>query len=220
MVDKLLVKARKTRKNWFEAFQMTISVKGHHYYDIPDGIKYRYPAPGSCPLDKEDHPNLYKKHWKTPFRESNYNIRQKEKTYTTAENTENFIDQIPAFEAGSSEFDRLALLQQATNTDDFKLMEEKDAAPDSDEMIAEMWAEFEGTAERTRLMARDFAPGHWDLDDEYDQHTFLVGGYEKDYSGISNDWKMRQVCAEFEYWIEEVLGEKRIREKKFKMYKG
>ena len=32
-------------------------------------------------------------------------------------------------------------------------MEEKDAAPDSDEMIAEMWAEFEGTAERTRLMS-------------------------------------------------------------------
>lgn len=50
-------------------------MKGHKYYDIPKEIKYRYPAPGSCPLDVEDHPNLYKKHWKTPFRHSPYNIR-------------------------------------------------------------------------------------------------------------------------------------------------
>jgi len=115
-------------------------------------------------------------------------------------------------DAATSAFEAKALLQPMPNCDDLKLMEEKDSAPDSDEMIAEMWADFEGTAERTRLMARDFAPAHWDLEDEYDQQTFLVGGYEKDYSGISNDWKMRQVCAEFEYWIEEVIGEKRIRE--------
>ena len=31
---------------------------------------------------------------------------------------------------------------------------------------------------------------------------------------------MRQVCTELEYWIEDVIGEKRIREGKFKMYKG
>ena len=28
--------------------------------------------------------------------------------------------------------------------DDLKLMEEKDVAPDSEEMVSEMWAEFEG----------------------------------------------------------------------------
>ena len=169
MVDKLLSKARKTRKNWFEAFRMGVAVKGDEYYDIPVELKYRYPAPGSCPLDKSDHPNLYKKHWKTPFRQSNYNIRQKEKTYTTAENTEHFIEKIPTLDAATSAFEAKALLQPMPNTDDLKLMEEKDSAPDSDEMIAEMWADFEGTAERTRLMARDFAPAHWDLDDEYDQ---------------------------------------------------
>ena len=199
---------------------MSVSVKGHDYYEIPEEIKYRYPAPGSCPLDQSDHPNLYKKHWKTPFRESNYNIRQKEKTYTTAENTDHFIAKIPAFDSADGDFERLANLQQAPNTDDLKLAEERDAAPDSEEMIAEMWAKFEGTGEKTRIMSRDYATGHWDLDEEYDQQTFLVGGYEKDYSGISNDWRMRQICTEFEYWIEEVLGEKRIREKKFKMYKG
>ena len=50
--------------------------------------------------------------------------------------------------------------------------------------------------------------------------TFLVGGYDKDYSGIANDWRMRQLVMEYEYWIEEVIGAKRIREGKVPMYKG
>ena len=104
--------------------------------------------------------------------------------------------------------------------DDLKLSWDSDAAPDSEELKEEMWAEFEGAQERMRLPCRDFAPAHWDLDEEYNQVTFLVGGYDKDYSGISNDWRMRQICTEFEYWIENVIGEKRIREGKFKMYKG
>lgn len=46
-------------------------------------------------------------------------------------------------------------------------MEEKDSAPDSEEMVQELWQEFEGAAERQRIMSRDFAPGHGDLDEEY-----------------------------------------------------
>lgn len=49
------------------------------------------------------------------------------------------------------------------------MMEEKDCAPDADEMVAEMWEEFEGASERARIMSRDFAPAHWDLDEEYNQ---------------------------------------------------
>lgn len=99
-------------------------------------------------------------------------------------------------------------------------METRQSAPDSDEMIKEMWADFEGAAERARLTARDFAPGHGDLDEEYNQVTYLVGGYEKDYTGLANDARSRQTLLEFEYWIENVIGEKRIREQKVKMYKG
>ena len=115
---------------------------------------------------------------------------------------------------------RQMAMEQQPNTDDLKLMEDREIAQDSEEMIQEMWAEFEGAAERARLTHRDFAPGHWDLDEEYNQVNFLVGGYEKDYSGIGNDWRMRQICAEFEYWIEDVLGKERITQKKFKMIKG
>ena len=68
--------------------------------------------------------------------------------------------------------------------DHLKLSEEKvDSAQDSPEMIEEMWAEFEGNAEMMRDTRNNFAQGHWDLDEEYNQVTFLVGGYEKDYSG-------------------------------------
>lgn len=48
----------------------------------------------------------------------------------------------------------------------------------------------------------------------------MAGGYERDYSGIANDPRLKNTCIEFEYWIEEVIGERRIREEKFKMYKG
>ena len=51
MVDRLVAKARKTRTNWWEAFKLAGRVRGHEYYKIPAEIKYRYPAPGSCPLD-------------------------------------------------------------------------------------------------------------------------------------------------------------------------
>ena len=57
-------------------------------------------------------------------------------------------------------------------------------------------------------------------DEEYDQVTFLVGGYEKDYSGIANDWRLRKTLEECEYLIEDVLGKERIEKKTFKMYKG
>lgn len=167
MVDKLLSKAKTTRNNWFEAFKLAGNVKGHKYYEIPAALKYRYPAPGSCPLDKSDHPNLYKKHWKTPFRDSPYNIRQKEKTYSIAENSDHFLPEIPQLDPENNEFDRQLSLQQLPKMDDVKLAQEADVAPDSDEAISEMWAEFEGAAEKARLMHRDVAPGHWDLNEEY-----------------------------------------------------
>ena len=111
-------------------------------------------------------------------------------------------------------------MQYQPQMDDLKLSEEAGQAPDSEERVSEMWAEFEGQQAKMRTLMHEHSMSHWDLDDEYDQTTFLYGGYEKDYSGIANDWRMKQTCAELEWWIEEVIGEKRIREGKFKMYKG
>jgi len=73
-MDKVVAKLNTTRHNWWEAFKLSISIKGYKYYKPPPELKYRYPAPGSVPHQEVDHPHLYKKHWKTPYRESNYNI--------------------------------------------------------------------------------------------------------------------------------------------------
>ena len=103
--------------------------------------------------------------------------------------------------------------------DHVKLAEEKvDDAPDSQAMIDEMWEEFEGNAAMMEDTRNNFAQGHWDLDEEYNQVTFLVGGYERDYSGIGNDWRSRATLEGCEYIIEEILGKDRIKNKKFKMF--
>ena len=87
-------------------------------------------------------------------------------------------------------------------------------------MIDEMWAEFEGNAEMMKDTHNNFCQGIWDLDEEYNQVTFLVGGYERDYSGIANDWRSRKTLEELEYIIEEKLGKERIEKKQVKMIKG
>jgi len=73
-MEKVLTKVNKTRLNWWAAFKQSVNMKGFDYYQPPPELKYRYPAPGSVPLDKVNQPHLYKKHWKTPYRESNYSI--------------------------------------------------------------------------------------------------------------------------------------------------
>lgn len=61
---------------------MGVNIKGYEYYNIPGEIRMRYPAPGSVALDEVSYPHLFKKHWKTPFRDSQFNIRRKEKKVT------------------------------------------------------------------------------------------------------------------------------------------
>jgi hypothetical protein len=75
MADKVINTVKKARGDMWAAFKVGLQIKGYKYYEAPDAIKYRYPAPGSCSMDVADHPNLYKNDWKTPFRTSDYNIR-------------------------------------------------------------------------------------------------------------------------------------------------
>jgi len=80
MANKLVTAVKKSRADAWGAFKSAISIKGYKYYEMPEAVAYRYPAPGSCALDETDHPNLYKNDWKTPFRTSEYNIRPIEQT--------------------------------------------------------------------------------------------------------------------------------------------
>ena len=47
-----------------------------------------------------------------------------------------------------------------------------------------------------------------------------MGGYDRDYSGMANDWQSRATVVELEGLIEDVIAKDRLEEKKFKMYKG
>lgn len=67
-------------------------------------------------------------------------------------------------------------------------------------------------------MKRDFNPWNWNLEDDYHQNHFIFR--ERGATGIENDPIMRQIFLDLEYMVEEVIGAKRIKDKKMDMYKG
>jgi hypothetical protein len=77
-------------------------MKGYHYYKPPAELKYRYPAPGSVALDSQSYPHLFKKHWKTPYRESPYNIQKKERRVSNEDNTVTYVSELPAYDAADA----------------------------------------------------------------------------------------------------------------------
>lgn len=164
MVDKVVARANLTRKNWYEAFKMGMMIKGYEYYEIPGEIRYRYPAPGSVALDSKSYPHLFKKHWKTPFRDSHFNIRQQEKQLTIEENTDHYI-------SGLVEYDPVTephkAGEQKPKTDDLIVVEHPPL--DSEEMVAELWADFDKNPEKIHVLKRDYAPYAFQTNDDYNQ---------------------------------------------------
>jgi hypothetical protein len=98
----------KTKKNWFDAFKVACNIHGYNYYEIPENLRYRYPAPGSCALDKTSHPHLFKRHWKTPFRDSHLNVRMKEKTVSWEDDANHYMSRLPELDP-ANEVDALLL---------------------------------------------------------------------------------------------------------------
>ena len=47
MTSKIVNAVKKGQKDMWSAFKAGISIKGYHYYEAPEEIKYRYPAPGA-----------------------------------------------------------------------------------------------------------------------------------------------------------------------------
>ena len=128
-MDKVLGKVNQTRLNWYQAFKNGVNLKGYGYYQPPAELKYRYPAPGSGAHDEVDHPHLYKKHWKTPFRESPYNIQKKEKVITDEENVELSASSFPEFDP-NNHYDSLILREQLPVMTDKKALYAKEETLD------------------------------------------------------------------------------------------
>jgi hypothetical protein len=68
------------------------------------------------------------------------------------------------------------------------------------------------------IMARDYAPYHWDLDQDYSPRQFQFR--ERGAFGCENDAIFREIIVELEYIIENVIGYNRIKDKKLNMLKG
>ncbi len=215
-MDKVLAKVSQTRLNWYHAVKGGLLVKGYEYYKPPPEIKYRYPAPGSCPLDEVDHPHLYKKHWKTPFRESPYNIQKKEKIITDEENVEVYVSSIPEFDP-NNHYDQLLMREHLASTGGKKQMFDQENMS-IEERQNELWAAFEEQPKIMHNISHDYAPYQWDVEDDYHPRQFIWR--DRGVTGFENDPIMREIFVELEFMIENIIGYNRIKDKKMNMLKG
>ena len=124
-MDRILGRLNQMRVNWWQALKKGISIKGYTYYKPPPEIKYRYPAPGSCPINPNENINLFKMQYKTPYRESPFNIQPKELRITDEQNVEMTESAIPELDP-NNEYDRLIMREQLPNLTDKKLLYEPD----------------------------------------------------------------------------------------------
>ena len=69
-----------------------------------------------------------------------------------------------------------------------------------------------------KALRDDFAPGQGDFDDDYNQIN--MSWNNRGVTGMENCPRMKEMFVEMEYWIEEVIGKKRITEKVTHTYKG
>jgi len=159
---------------------------------------------------------LFKKHWKTPYRESNYNIQKKEKRITDDENVQLYVSAVPELNPGDH-YDQLILREQLPNMTNKQLMFDQENMT-MEERSEELWKAFEEQPKIMHAVARDYAPYHNDLDQDYFPKQFIFR--ERGVYGFENDPIMREIFVELEYIIENVIGYDRIKTKKMDMLKG
>jgi hypothetical protein len=159
MANRVVKKVYEVRNNWYAAFCQGIALKGYEYYKIPENIKYRYPAPGSVPHDEVSYPHLFKKHWKTPFRDSHFNIRAKEHQLTLEENTRTYITGFPDMTGTHLEGAQKPSLEGLTLNDDLPL--------DHPDKLAALRADFAAAPEQMNSINKNYSNYHGDLDAEY-----------------------------------------------------
>jgi len=82
----------------------------------------------------------------------------------------------------------------------------------------ELWQAFEEQPKIMEVITRDHAPWGYDLDDDYKQNQ--VQWRDRGATGFESEPLMKQIFLDLEMMIEEVIGAKRIKEKKMPMYKG
>jgi hypothetical protein len=210
MVDRVIKAVKKGRGDMWDAFKKSISITGYKYYEPPEGIKYRFPAPGSCSLDVKDHPHLYKNDWKTPFRASDYNISKKEWAYEDEDPRQalNYVGHLPKLSDESHKrnykYDKANVIDEITYDERLLIVDDPNKDWASPESRGELWQIFEAQADKVKEDIRDFNPGNNDYDDDYNQVNQIW--HNRGVTGFENLPRFKEIFVEMEYWIEEVVG--------------
>ena len=103
MVEKVIKNVKRNNHVMWDAFKAGMNIHGYNYYEIPPELRYRYPAPGSTAIDKKSFPHMFKAHWKTPFRDSQFNIRPKEVRPIMGGGNEEEMGTLPALDPSNAE---------------------------------------------------------------------------------------------------------------------
>ena len=106
---------------------------------MPKELKYRYPAPGSTPIDKQNYQHMFKPHWKQSWRVSAYNVRLQEKKPENEDEHGIFVD-LPTY-SESDPLDEKVLLEQQHRELPFENL--KIDHQSEEEQREELWAAFE-----------------------------------------------------------------------------
>lgn len=239
-------KVKQSRENMWNSFKAFCRLRGYKYYDIPKELKYRYPAPGSVPHTQADKPHLYKLHYKTPFKESHYNIRDKPllDTYESTFEVQGYpaeLDMTNPYEANRADYVRFTPhqpehtaqsenftqepWQREQNTvkfGDVERVSRQDWLMQSeDDQLAGLHETLDKNPEHMREARRDrfnYALYPNAMDDVYNPK--FLACWERTVNYIENDARMKTTYHEIEYFIENVIGKERIDTKEMEMYRG
>ena len=207
MADKIVKAVKKSRAGVWSAFKKGVSLQGYKYYDAPQEIKYRYPAPGSVALDEADKRFQTKLDWKTPYKNTNYYVRPTEPLidYEDPAITQAYVSSIPQFDGKHPRFGSYdqAVLDSAIPELKAKLMS-PELEVGSEALKEALWADWDMQAELTAGNRDLLGPGTADLEDIYNQENEFWR--PRGATGFESNARMKNMFIELEYWIEEVVG--------------
>lgn len=161
---------------------------------------------------------MFKRHWKTPFKDSQFNIRTDERAWDTNEGFDICISGKPTFDP-KNKYDAEYLKAPTNNYEGIEVAHDYVDQPlNSAEMFDEIHALCEAEAEENRALTRDYSDYFDGVEQEYNQVNVVY--WDRDLVGVEGDPRFRQVVAELESWVEDIIGYDQIQAKQVKMYKG
>lgn len=191
---------------------------------MPKELKFRYPAPGSCPRNEADRPHLFKKDWKTSFKDSHYNIRP-------ARKMQGFEDRHSYYYVGGGP--QVLDPNNPKHQDVLKgPVRDTRLTEDGYEYEAKTFDKYESRESRAQnfkkfceampsdhqyLCENQVKAIRHDLEDIY-HPTYIM--FNSRGQLIPNERRLQHMYLELEYIITDVMGRERIETKEMDMYKG